>query len=95
MKESTLEKALVVAVKKAGGLCIKLPASSYRGIPDRLVLLPGSRIFFVELKAEDGRLSIHQSRFQNILQTLGFNSYIIQGKPSLMEFIENHVHRPS
>lgn len=89
--ESTLENTLRLAVKRSGGLCFKLPAFLYRGIPDRLVLLPGARVWFVELKTDTGRTSVHQKRYQKILQTLGFNSVIIQGELPLKEFIHDHL----
>lgn len=90
-KEATIEESLRLAVEAAGGLCFKLPANLYRGIPDRLVLLPGARVFFIELKRSDGKASPHQVRFRQILCTLGFNSLILKGKPDLKEFIETHV----
>lgn len=93
MKESTLEALLTREVKAAGGLCIKLPAILYRGIPDRMVLLPGARIFFLELKTDTGRVSPAQVRFISFLQSLGFFSDIIRGKSQLLEFLENHVRK--
>lgn len=54
--EASLEEFFRKQVRLVGGLVIKL-APTQRGIPDRLVILPGGRITFVELKAEDGRLS--------------------------------------
>lgn len=92
-KESTLEKMLFQAVRSAGGLCIKLPANLYRGIPDRMVLLPGGRVYFIELKTSKGKPSVHQLRYQTFLRKLGLNSDIIQGEIQLKEFIENHVER--
>lgn len=92
-RESALEKMLRQAVRSAGGLCIKLPAHLYRGIPDRLVLLPGGRVYFIELKTEKGKPSVHQLRYQIFLRKLGFNSDIIQGESQLRDFIENHVER--
>jgi hypothetical protein len=91
VKESTLEKRLTRAVKDSNGLCIKLPAFLYRGIPDRLILLPGARIYFVELKAVRGRVSPHQARFIKFLRTLGFPSDIIQGEDHLKEFINVNI----
>lgn len=91
--ETSVEGDLRAAVIAAGGLCLKLPAILYRGIPDRLVLLPGARIFFVETKRvkSHSRTSIHQSRTREFLRTLGFQALIIHGHPALQEFIETHV----
>lgn len=51
MRESRIENALIRRVKKLGGLCEKFTSPSRRSVPDRLVILPGGRIYFVELKA--------------------------------------------
>ncbi len=87
MRESTIEKRLITAVKSRGGLCIKLPARWYRGIPDRLVLLPGARVIFIELKRPGGTTSKHQLMWSNLLSRLGFRSVIIEGPDQLKEFI--------
>ena len=90
--EVVVEDELRKKVVAAGGLCIKLPAILYRGIPDRLVLLPGARIFFVELKrAKKGRISIHQDRFKETLCSLGFPCVTILGRPDLDNFVRTHV----
>ena len=86
-EEGSLERDLRKAVESVGGLCIKLPAILYRGIPDRLILLPGARICFVELKARRGRFSEPQDEFRKILFTLGFKWYMIRGRNQLEEFI--------
>lgn len=91
MRESILEGKLLRGVKAAGGLCIKLPSIWYRGVPDRMVLLPGGRVYFVELKAVRGRVSVHQVRFQTFLQSLGFTSVIIRGESELLSFLEAYV----
>lgn len=36
------------------GLCVKLDPTGLVGIPDRLVMLPGGVLFFVELKRPKG-----------------------------------------
>jgi len=94
MREASLERKLLLAVKKAGGLCIKLPAAWYRGIPDRMILLPGGRIFFVELKVLKGRTTPHQEKYIFILTKLGFKSDIIKGPTQLQEFIDAHIQDP-
>ena len=93
--ESTIEKRLRDAVVAAGGLCIKLPAFLYRGIPDRMILLPMGRIFFIELKKDGGRTeparAKHQSAFRQFLRSIGFYSEQIQGREAVEQFIEEHV----
>ena len=49
--ERDVEAALVRRVKRLGGLCEKFHAIGRRGVPDRIVILPGNIVIFVELKA--------------------------------------------
>lgn len=79
--ESTIEKELNRRVKKRRGLCIKL--TGYKGIPDRLVLLPGRIIMFVELKTPNGVLSKAQKVFHAILNGLGFPVAVISDYETL------------
>jgi hypothetical protein len=51
MTEKAIETKLREEVKKSGGLALKFSSSYYTGIPDRIILLPGGKIIFVELKA--------------------------------------------
>lgn len=97
--EASVEEDLRKAVEKVGGLCIKLPALLYRGIPDRMVLLPGGRLFFVELKRSPkartkSSTRVHQDRFRKILLNLGFICLKIEGRDQLEEFISTHVCHP-
>jgi hypothetical protein len=54
VRESSIEGYLRDRVKQAGGLCVKLNPAGLVGIPDRLVVLPGGRILFVEVKKPRG-----------------------------------------
>lgn len=51
MREKTIEAKLVKNVRSMGGLALKFSSPGFDGVPDRLLLLPGGRIAFVELKA--------------------------------------------
>lgn len=77
MKESTVEYKYRDAIKRKGGLCIKLIAVSFTGLPDRLILLPGARIWFVEFKYGRGKLSPRQIVIKGILERLGFEVKVI------------------
>ena len=90
--EGRLDQILVEAVRKARGLCIKLPAIWYIGIPDRMILLPRGRIYFVELKSNTGRVSPTQRKWAGLLAKLGFQSYLIKGKIELKEFINAFIY---
>lgn len=71
MLEKELEKKFREAVKKAGGRAYKFTSAGNAGVPDRIAILPGGRIGFVELKQQGKkptRLQLHQ---QNTLRGLG------------------------
>lgn len=70
MKEARVERVLVEEVRKLGGWAVKL-APTVAGLPDRLVLLPGGRVRFVELKTRGGRLSLIQGVIHRRLAELG------------------------
>ena len=77
MRESTIEKILVRAVRKSGGLAIKLVSPGWAGAPDRLILMPGGRLTFVELKAPGQTLRPLQVKRKRQLEALGFSVYCI------------------
>lgn len=77
MRESTIEKHLVKAVRKSGGLAIKLVSPGWAGAPDRLIMMPGGRLTFVELKAPGQTLRPLQVKRKRQLETLGFSVYCI------------------
>ena len=82
MRENALEERLVLLVAKRGGVAVKLrppPA----GLPDRLVLLPGARAVFVELKSELGRVSPAQSMWHARLSRLGYQVATIKNPTEL------------
>ena len=75
--ESTVEKRLVREVKKRGGLAVKFVSPGLDGVPDRLVLFPGGRLAFVELKAPGKKMRPLQIKRAKQLRTLGFEVYCI------------------
>ena len=77
MREKTVEAKLVKAAKLSGGLAPKFISPGLDGVPDRLVLLPGGRIAFIELKAPGKTLRPLQVRRKRQLEALGFSVYCI------------------
>ena len=53
--EKQVERNFVKAVKEAGGLAMKFVSPGRVGVPDRIVLLPGGRAVFAEIKRPGGR----------------------------------------
>lgn len=77
MRESRVEAALKAAVEAEGGLAIKLASVNRRGLPDRLILLPGGRVDFIELKAPGKKPRILQARMHNRIRELGARVAVI------------------
>lgn len=77
MREVSIEMALVERVKTLGGVALKLPSVFVKGLPDRMILLPGARIVFVETKAPGKTMSPMQVRWQQKLVDLGFDHRVI------------------
>lgn len=86
--ESDIEKTLGTEVRKLRGLFWKLPSKFYRGIPDRLVLLPGGRVYFLELKTSRGVVSEVQKKWIAFLCQLGFDARVVRGTKGLKEFLD-------
>lgn len=87
MRESKIEKYLKDETEKLGGMCLKF-TSSIRGVPDRIVLLPEGKIYFVELKNEQGRLSVPQKYLHKKFKRLGIHVYVPNSKAQVDRFIE-------
>ena len=75
--ERTIEQKLAARVKAMGGIAPKLTSPGFDGMPDRLVLLPGGRMGFVELKAPGRKPRPLQLVRHRLLRRLGFKVYVI------------------
>jgi len=77
VREKTLEQKLKTAVGDIGGLALKFISPGLDGVPDRLILLPGGRMAFAEVKAPGKQLRPLQIKRKRQLESLGFQVYVI------------------
>ena len=91
MRESTVEKYLCKRIKEKKGLAMKLVSPGLAGVPDRIVLLPGGRLFFVELKSPGKEPRPLQKYTHRILKELGFKVFVISSKEEVKKFIDEEV----
>lgn len=77
MREKSIERKLVEAVKRRGGICPKWVAPGFDGVPDRLVFLPGKKFGLVEVKAPEEKPRALQLSRHRLLDKLGFHTYIL------------------
>jgi hypothetical protein len=75
--ENRVEDKLAKGVKAFGGLAFKFKPFGIIGVPDRIVLLPGGRLIFVELKKPDGTVKPWQTRMHETLRNLGFRVEVL------------------
>lgn len=87
MRENAVEKKLVDGVRRRGGKALKFIPTACKGMPDRLVLLPGGRAIWVELKADDGEMSPMQAKRKGELEDLGFDVQVLYGSEEVADFL--------
>ena len=77
MREKDIEQKLAARTRAMGGIAPKFTSPGFDGMPDRLVLLPGGRMGFVELKAPGRKPRALQLARHRLLRRLGFKVYVI------------------
>jgi hypothetical protein len=77
MRERYIEEKLVSAVKAAGGIAPKFISPGLAGMPDRLVLLPGGKMAFVEVKSPGMKPRPLQLKRHDTLRQLGFKVFVL------------------
>lgn len=72
MLEKDIEAKLNKPVRELGGLCLKFTSPGYTGVPDRIVLLPGGVVRFVETKQPGKKERARQRYVHALFRKLGF-----------------------
>ena len=85
--EKVLEKYLVSEVKSLGGWAVKLLSGLVTGLPDRLCLLPGGVVAFVEVKTTGKKATPRQLIVHKKLRELGFRVEVLDSKEGINNFI--------
>ena len=83
MRERDLERYTTMFIKSHGGLALKFISPGYAGVPDRLVLMPGGKMCFMELKAPGRKPRPLQVRRIKELRALGFKVFVVDGKEEI------------
>lgn len=78
-RERDIEKWLRDKIQKLGGIAMKFTSPGNDGVPDRIAILPGGRVWFIELK-KDGEVPTKIQEWQiERLRKLGCNVAVIAG----------------
>ena len=89
MREQEIEQQLVRAVRQMGGRAVKFMSPGFDGMPDRLVLLPGGKCGFVEVKAPGKKPRALQQVRHEMLRALGFKVYVLDAREQIEEIIND------
>ena len=86
--EKDIERYLVRRAIEHGGVAYKWVSPGRVGVADRIVLLPGGVVWFVELKTVKGRLSPLQQVFAADMRRMGMNYIVIRSKGEVDELLQ-------
>ena len=88
MLEKEIERRLGLMLEKRGCLYFKFESPSNPGVPDRIVITPGGKAIFVELKTSVGRLAKIQTWQIDRLKERGVDVRVIKGWDQAKAFAE-------
>jgi hypothetical protein len=86
-REREVERALVERVQAAGGQAYKFTSPGRRGVPDRIVLLPGRTPEFVELKRKGQKPRPQQLREHERIRAAGGVVHVIDSVEGVEELL--------
>lgn len=87
MREKQIERKLINATKNMGGIAVKLVSPGFDGMPDRIVLLPGGHMGFVEVKAMGCKPRPLQEARHGLLRRLGFKVYVLDDEQQIEQIL--------
>lgn len=87
MEEQKIEMYLKKKIKLIDGKAFKFSSPGMSGVPDRIVIIPGGHIYFIELKAPKKKLRKIQEIRVKQLKNLGCNVLVIDSKEKVDEFV--------
>ena len=80
MRERDVERYLRERVKQLGGRAYKFVSPGNNGVPDRIVMLPGGKLFFVELKAPGKETTALEDAQIDRISKLGQDVFVVDSK---------------
>lgn len=89
MRESDLERKIVLQAKKRGVLSFKFTSPSFRGVPDRIFIGPAG-VLFLELKVGTNKPTPLQHRCMQLIRDAGGNTTWVNNLDDAMHAIEEH-----
>lgn len=94
-KNTTLERSIehyfVNECKRAGWWCVKFLPFSLNGMPDRVVLMPGAKAVWVELKRPGAKPRKLQLKMHGRLRAYGFEVHTISSREGVNIFTNSYA----
>jgi hypothetical protein len=87
--ESRLQRKMMKAAEARGCRAVKMHVEGRAGWPDLLVICPGGRVGFVEVKTPTGRLSPMQGRVIGQLEDLGVPVTVARSVAEFEAFLDS------
>lgn len=87
--EKDIERWLGIQLKKLSCIYMKFVSPGNDGVPDRIVVLPGGSVIFVELKDKKGVLMANQRIQVARLRKQGALVFVITGMLEAKLFVED------
>ena len=87
--EKDIERWLGIQLKKLGCIYMKFISPGNDGVPDRIVVLPGGSVIFVELKDKKGVLMANQRIQVARLRKQGALVFVITGMIEAKLFVDD------
>ena len=87
MSEKDIERKFVRTVINVGGIAPKFVSPGYDGMPDRIVLLPGGCMGFVEVKDSGKKPRPLQLARHRLLAGLGFQVFVLDRAEQIPDIV--------
>lgn len=88
ISEREIERYFKAQLEKRGALVFKFVSPGQAGVPDRVVLLPGGRVVFAEMKAPGEKPRPLQRAVFARMARAGHPVYIIDSREAVKKFME-------
>lgn len=87
-RERDVEAWLRRQIERLGGKAMKFVSPGNNGVPDRIAILPGGKVWFIELKKRGEKQSELQKWQAEQLRKLGCNVATVAGMEQAQAWIE-------